>query len=156
MTKWNDLLLKKQLENQDLSSKPIMNTPTNNETEWPEKMINTLDKIKNKSLPQDTPNGEVEEIHIILEDLLFHQKMLPFHRDQKEGMDEVRQDIKKLENLISSLLESARSDERKKIAKRIEEAIVGCAWVDLEDGNGRYVHVGQLLENIRRNLDLSE
>ena len=119
-------------------------------------MINTLDKIKNKSLPQDTPNGEVEEIHIILEDLLFHQKMLPFHRDQKEGMDEVRQDIKKLENLISSLLESARSDERKKIAKRIEEAIVGCAWVDLEDGNGRYVHVGQLLENIRRNLDLSE
>ena len=40
----------------------------------------------------------------VLEDLLFHQKMLPHHVNQAEGMDEIREDIKKLEDFISSLL----------------------------------------------------
>jgi len=115
-------------------------------------------------LPQDTPKipniGKSLENYEVPEDTSkewTERFDTQFTWERNTGAYyEVGIEGEKIKAFISSLLESARSDERKKVVRELEKAIVGCAWVDLEDGNGRYVHVGQLLENIRRNLDLSE
>jgi 5'-deoxynucleotidase YfbR-like HD superfamily hydrolase len=55
----------------------------------------------------------------VLEDLLFHQKMLPHHRNQQEGMEEIREDIKKLNKFISTLL-AERDAEVKEMIKKLD------------------------------------
>ena len=71
--------------------------------------------MTNKTLKEEWK----EELYCkVLEDLLFHQKMLPHHRNQQEGMDEIRENIQKLEQFISNLL---TSHDALLLLKRLEE-----------------------------------
>jgi len=52
--------------------------------------------------------------------------------------------IKNHKNIVSSKI----AKERQKMIEGLQEAIIGCAWCDLEDGRGKFINQKQLSDNI--------
>ncbi len=102
------------------------------------------------SSPQQSPVMTWEET--------FLAKFGSIHKDRPMPSDLDTE--KKITDFISTLLQSSyeqgRQEERESILEKLSEAIIGCAWVDLEDGRGKFVNQNQLSNNILSSLSSKE